>query len=47
MAQVKPIRDWPLKKLSDGYSAMAKDETREREAEEWSDGMIGDVFAQE
>jgi hypothetical protein len=26
-----------------GYSAMAKDAAREREAEEWSEGLIGDT----
>jgi hypothetical protein len=27
----------------DGYSAMAKDAAHEREAEEWSEGLIGDA----
>lgn len=29
--------------LIEGYSAMARDATREREAEEWSEGLIGDA----
>src|ERR1700692_4783651 len=29
--------------LSEGYSAMAMDASREREAEEWSEGLIGDA----
>ena len=32
--------------LLEGYSAMAKDANREREAEEWSEGLIGDASAQ-
>ena len=28
--------------LAEGYSAMAADEQREREAEEWSEALIGD-----
>ena len=28
--------------LIEGYHAMAEDASREREAEEWSDGLIGD-----
>ena len=31
--------------LIDGYSAMARDAAREREAEEWSEGLIGDSSA--
>ena len=30
----------------EGYTAMAKDEEREHEAEEWSEGLIGDASAQ-
>jgi hypothetical protein len=30
--------------LIEGYLAMAKDAAREREAEEWSEGLIGDSF---
>ncbi|MDO9711277.1 hypothetical protein [Paracraurococcus lichenis] len=29
--------------LATAYAAMAADEAREREAEEWSEGLIGDV----
>ena len=29
--------------LEEGYRAMAADEEREREAVEWSEGLIGDV----
>jgi predicted CopG family antitoxin len=29
--------------LEEGYRAMAADEEREREAAEWSEGLIGDV----
>ncbi len=31
--------------LLEGYSAMASDTAREREAEEWSEGLIGDGSA--
>jgi hypothetical protein len=31
--------------LIEGYSAMARDVAREREAEEWSEGLIGDASA--
>lgn len=29
--------------LEDGYRAMAADEDREREADAWSEGLVGDV----
>jgi hypothetical protein len=29
--------------LDEGYRAMAADEEREREAREWSEGLVGDV----
>jgi hypothetical protein len=32
--------------LMEGYAAMAKDADREREAEEWSEGLIGDASTQ-
>ncbi len=32
--------------LIEGYSAMAKDADAEREAEEWSEGLIGDASTQ-
>ena len=31
--------------LIEGYLAMAGDAAREREAEEWAEGLIGDSFA--
>jgi hypothetical protein len=31
--------------LIEGYLAMARDAAREHEAEEWSEGLIGDSFA--
>jgi len=34
-----------LGELIEGYLAMARDAAREREAEEWSEGLIGDSFA--
>lgn len=32
--------------MTEGYSAMAKDAAREREAEEWAEGLIGDASAE-
>jgi len=32
--------------LIEGYTAMAMDAAREREAEEWSEGLIGDASAE-
>lgn len=32
--------------LLEGYAAMARDVEREREAEEWSEGLIGDASTQ-
>jgi predicted nucleotidyltransferase len=32
------LREWPL-----GYQDMAADEAREREAEGWTEGLVGDV----
>jgi len=29
--------------LAEGYKAMAADEAREREAQEWAEGLIGDA----
>jgi predicted CopG family antitoxin len=29
--------------LAEGYSAMAADEAREQEAEEWVEGLVGDI----
>ncbi|MFY9676079.1 MAG: hypothetical protein WCB53_10480 [Terriglobales bacterium] len=31
--------------LLEGYLAMARDTAREREAEEWTEGLIGDASA--
>jgi hypothetical protein len=36
---------WNSERLIEGYSAMANDAQREREAEEWSEALIGDAFA--
>jgi hypothetical protein len=30
--------------LAEGYRQMAADAEREREAEEWCDGLVGDAF---
>jgi hypothetical protein len=32
--------------LEEGYRDMAADQAREREAEEWSEGLIADAFAE-
>jgi hypothetical protein len=32
--------------LIEGYLAMARDAAREREAKEWSEGLVGDASAQ-
>jgi hypothetical protein len=32
--------------LTTGYAAMAADEARERDAEAWSEGLIGDVASE-
>ncbi len=45
MAYVESARIWDSKDLLEGYSAMAKDAAREREAVEWSEGLIGDSSA--
>ncbi len=37
---------WTQEELREGYSAMAKDAAREREAEEWSEELIGDPSAE-
>jgi hypothetical protein len=46
MTYIEPARVWNQKQLIDGYSAMAKDAAREREAEEWSEALIGDASAE-
>jgi hypothetical protein len=38
------VRTW--EELGEGYSAMARDAAREREAEEWSEGLITDASAE-
>jgi hypothetical protein len=43
MTYLDPAKVWTPEQLTEGYSAMAKDAAREREAEEWSEGLIGDV----
>jgi hypothetical protein len=40
------IDDLALSETIEGYTAMAKDAERERDAEEWSEGLIGDASAQ-
>jgi hypothetical protein len=45
MTHSKPANHWILEELVEGYSAMAKDIARESEAQEWSEGLIGDAFA--
>jgi hypothetical protein len=41
-----PPKIWTPEELIEGYSAMAKDAAREREAEEWCEGLIGDASAE-
>ncbi len=31
------------REMEAGYSAMAADDAREREAEEWTEGLVGDI----
>ena len=31
------------RELAEGYRAMAEDEAREREAEEWTEALVGDI----
>ena len=45
MTYLDPPEVWPWEGLIDGYSAMGKDAAREREAEEWAEGLIADAFA--
>lgn len=40
------IDDLAMSETIEGYTAMAKDAEREREAEEWTEGLIGDASAQ-
>lgn len=46
MTYLDPDKVWTREELGEGYSAMAKDAAREREAEEWSEGLIGDASAE-
>ncbi len=40
----KLVRPYVVKpSLSQAYKEMAEDENREKEATEWSDGLIGDI----
>ncbi len=39
--------DWNQPDLEGLYREMASDATREREAEEWIEGLIGDAFTEE
>ena len=45
MTYLDPAKAWTPEGLTEGYSAMAKDAEREREAEEWCEGLIGDASA--
>ena len=45
MTYLDPAKAWTPEGLIEGYSAMAKDAEREREAEEWCEGLIGDASA--
>jgi hypothetical protein len=38
-----PDEVWTAEELIEGYFAMANDAEREREAEEWSEALIGDA----
>ena len=46
MTYLDPDEVWTREELGEGYSAMANDAAREREAEEWSEGLIGDASAE-
>ncbi|MGD0599107.1 MAG: hypothetical protein ABR988_04750 [Terriglobales bacterium] len=45
MTYLGPAKAWTPEGMTEGYSAMAKDAEREREAEEWCEGLIGDASA--
>ncbi len=45
MTYPDPARIWTPEELIEGYSAMANDAQREREAQEWSEGLIDDASA--
>ncbi len=45
MTYLDPDKAWTPEELVEGYSAMAKDAEREREAEEWCEELIGDASA--
>jgi hypothetical protein len=45
MTYLDPDKAWTPEGLIEGYCAMAKDAAREREAEEWSEGLIEDASA--
>ena len=42
MARVELATAWDPKELMEGYSAMARDVARERQAQEWSEALIAD-----
>jgi hypothetical protein len=46
MTYLDPVKVWTPDELIDGYSAMAKDAARERDAEEWSEGLTRDASAE-
>ena len=41
--RVEPVVDLASEALAQGYAAMAADEVREAEAEEWAEALISDV----
>ena len=43
MTYLDPSEVWSWEGLFEEYSAMANDAEREREADEWSEGLIGDA----
>ena len=45
MTYTNPAEIWTSERLLAGYSAMANDERREREADEWCEALIADVSA--
>ncbi|MFZ3266526.1 MAG: hypothetical protein WA172_21160 [Terriglobales bacterium] len=46
MRYLSPSENWSQEELIEGYSAMARDAAREREAEEWAEALIGDASAE-
>jgi hypothetical protein len=46
-AAASPLPSYTEAELEAGYRAMAADEEREREAQEWLEGLIGDIGDEE